>query len=383
MLFFFRKLWSYISLFLFRGVLSDKDIKRLLGKQIYIYPFKEKNLQSASYDLTASKCAFIMEDNTQKLIVRDDNIIIPARKTAIIESNESIYVRKRITGTYHSLVGLTNQGLGHISTTLDPGFFGLSAISLQNNTDEDITIKVGDRIATLIFYTVKTVGSGITCSMSGHMNDGIKIDSNNFYDFNNSSNKTAIILNCSETQESENEYIENSIVNRNNRISKFNFIYEFVMKKFHERNNKNVIIFDDGNYSCDKCVSCNDNKSCNYKILKNERAEEDKRKKIIEELRVWKNSEYIQSKEFLIKKVEEEVIERDIPKDIFLWSLILIGLGVGIGILVIRFQNSWFHLLGGSDNEKASCIATIISGIPTAVALLIAVMTNYKLKIKK
>ena len=45
MLFYVRKLFSYIFVFFRKGALSDKDIKSLLGKQIYIYPFNDKNLK--------------------------------------------------------------------------------------------------------------------------------------------------------------------------------------------------------------------------------------------------------------------------------------------------------------------------------------------------
>lgn len=111
--------------------MSDKNIKRLLGSHIFIYPFKDENLRPASYNLTASKCAFIKGDKVQKLIVQGECIVIPPGKTGIIYTEESLYVSKWICGTYHSRVELVNKGLGHIGTTLDIDFF-VYAIALHN-----------------------------------------------------------------------------------------------------------------------------------------------------------------------------------------------------------------------------------------------------------
>lgn len=182
MLFYIRKLWSYISLFLFRGVLSDKDIKKLLGYHIFIYPFKKENLKPSSYNLTASKVAFIKykgEDGKvkQKLIVNDDKIIIPPGETAIIETNESIYVSRWIAGTYHSKVKLVNKGLSHIGTTLDPCYFGLSAIAITNNSGIEQEIKVNESIVTIMFYTLKSRSSGLHDNITGRMDNlSLKFD---------------------------------------------------------------------------------------------------------------------------------------------------------------------------------------------------------------
>lgn len=119
MFFYLKKLLSAISLFFSSVVFSCNDIKNLLGKQIYIYPFEEKNLKGASYNLTASPLAFVIEEENscgynckiEKLILENENdIIIPDHATAIIQTNESIYVTKRICGTYHSRVNLVNKG---------------------------------------------------------------------------------------------------------------------------------------------------------------------------------------------------------------------------------------------------------------------------------
>nr|WP_199883662.1 hypothetical protein [Massilibacillus massiliensis] len=70
----------------------------------------------------------------------------------MIQTNEAIYVEKDICGTYHSKVKLVSKGLSHISTTLDPYFFGTSLIAVTNHSKKDIVIDVNDTFASLIFY---------------------------------------------------------------------------------------------------------------------------------------------------------------------------------------------------------------------------------------
>lgn len=135
------------------GVLGNKQIKKKLGKDIFIYPFKESNLKGASYNLTASKLAYIAS-NKKIAVNSHDEIIIPPHETVLIQTQEAIYTRKQICGTYHSKVSLVSEGFSHIGTTLDPGYMGPSLIAITNNTNNIKTIKCGDSIVTIMFYRV-------------------------------------------------------------------------------------------------------------------------------------------------------------------------------------------------------------------------------------
>jgi deoxycytidine triphosphate deaminase len=148
--------------------LSDQDIKRELGKNILIYPFRSKNIKNASYNLTASKLAWSLQTKTS--IYQEDQsdnnkpgkLVIPPNTTALIETLETIWVSSRICGTYHSKVALVSKGLGHIGTTLDPEYIGLSLITVHNHSDKDIEIiPEQDTFVSLMFFYVKT---GSSCS---------------------------------------------------------------------------------------------------------------------------------------------------------------------------------------------------------------------------
>lgn len=138
-----------------KGVLSYKDIEKLIGKEIYIHPYNPSNLKECSYNLTASKYAYSIDD--KKLLINKNNeIVIPKNETAIIITEESLYVTGRICATYHSKVSLVSKGLSHISTTLDPYYIGKSAIAVHNNSNKSIIIKEGESFATLIFYRLSS-----------------------------------------------------------------------------------------------------------------------------------------------------------------------------------------------------------------------------------
>ena len=137
------------------GVLSYKDIKRMLGKKIFIHPYKPENLKECSYNLTLSRYAYSIDD--KKILINAKNeIVIPKHETAMLITNESIYVTGEICGTYHSKVSLVSKGLSHISTILDPYYIGKSAITVHNYSNKDIILEVGATFVTLVFYRVTT-----------------------------------------------------------------------------------------------------------------------------------------------------------------------------------------------------------------------------------
>lgn len=163
-------------------ILSDTDIKKELGKNILIYPFKKTQLKGASYNLTASTLAWSL--TTKQSIYIDGKIIIEPGTTALIETNEVIWVSQKIAGTYHSKVGMVSQGTGHVGTTLDPNYIGRSLIAIHNhyypfnnNGIEEINPIIlqpedeEDAIATLVFHYVMS-----EATRKGHGNHSGRIE---------------------------------------------------------------------------------------------------------------------------------------------------------------------------------------------------------------
>lgn len=132
--------------------LSDVDIEKLLWRDIVIDPFSPDLLTPIGYDFTVGEFAFSLETGLLQTI--DGTYELPPKNTVQILTKESLWVSGRIAGTFHSKVSLVSKGLSHISTTLDPGWYGPLLITVRNNTDKNFPLSVGKPFVTLIFSKV-------------------------------------------------------------------------------------------------------------------------------------------------------------------------------------------------------------------------------------
>lgn len=131
-------------------MLSIVDLKKELGENIYVYPVHIESIKSNSIDLHISKFAWSL--STKKSIGDDNYIVISPNDTALIYTEESIYVSNKIGGSYHSKVTLVSKGAGHIGTTLDAQYIGCSIIAIHNHTNQNFELKVGSEFVTLQFW---------------------------------------------------------------------------------------------------------------------------------------------------------------------------------------------------------------------------------------
>jgi dUTP pyrophosphatase len=132
------------------ALLSDVDIRTLLGKEIIIEPFSEECLTPVGYDFSVGEFVYSLEHGLLEPL--DGFYELPPKSTIQILTKESLWVSKRIAGTFHSKVSLASKGLAHIATTLDPEWYGPLLITTRNNTDKPIQMAVADTFVTLLFY---------------------------------------------------------------------------------------------------------------------------------------------------------------------------------------------------------------------------------------
>lgn len=153
------------------SILSNEDILNELGKNIYVYPFVSDNIRGNTLNLTSSNMAWsiMQKESIVKVINEKRVIVIPPHDTALIETEETIYVSNKIGGTYHSRVSKVSLGLGHIGTTLDPGWIGPSLIALHNHLDIPVTINVGASIVSIIFHYLNTESTYKNTNVSGQI----------------------------------------------------------------------------------------------------------------------------------------------------------------------------------------------------------------------
>lgn len=135
-------------------MLSIVDLKKELGKNIYIYPVHIESIKSNSIDLHVSNYAWSL--SSKKSISNNGYIIIPPWDTGLVYTEESIYVTNQIGGSYHSKVTLVSQGVGHIGTSLDAQYIGCSLVAIHNLSDSPMNLKVGSEFVTLQFDYLNT-----------------------------------------------------------------------------------------------------------------------------------------------------------------------------------------------------------------------------------
>ncbi len=114
------------------SLLTDKDITKLLGKDIVIDNFFPEGVTPVGYDFHVGDFVYSL-DQCSLIKPVDGYYDLPPESTILILTRESLWVSKRIGGLFHSKVSLVTQGLSHIATTLDPNWFGPLLITFRNN----------------------------------------------------------------------------------------------------------------------------------------------------------------------------------------------------------------------------------------------------------
>lgn len=147
----------------------DDIIKALVDGHLKIFPFDKKNLTGLGYNLSTTDFAFsitygilltIHQVTTTTGVQRF--VTIPSNDTVLFFSKEYIEIDRTLAGTFSSKVARVSQGLGHISTTLDPTWKGQLLISVNNPTSKpiDFDLSSSGNIMTLLLHKLDTPVSG-------------------------------------------------------------------------------------------------------------------------------------------------------------------------------------------------------------------------------
>ena len=170
---------------------SRLDIQKALGKDIVFFPFKEENIKENSLNLTVSKFAWTLTDESQCTTKKEEHskqqlsngsktccvnkggkeyIILYPFSTTLVITNEFLALGKSIGGTIHSRVGTANLGVGHISTMLGPSYMGKLCVPLHNPTQREVHLEVGSPFLSIIFYHLKTSVKESNHTSQAHIN---------------------------------------------------------------------------------------------------------------------------------------------------------------------------------------------------------------------
>lgn len=127
-------------------MLSRDDIVKAIAEgSIKIYPFEEKNLTGIGYNLSTTWFAFSVNQGILLEICQETTVegvkrfvTLPPNDTVLFFSKEYVEIDRTLAGTFHAKVSRVCQGLGHISTTLDPSWRGQLIISVNNPVSKEI-----------------------------------------------------------------------------------------------------------------------------------------------------------------------------------------------------------------------------------------------------
>lgn len=143
-------------------LMNDIQIERARqAGELVICPYSKANLTPVGYNLSFSR--FIISNRRKafvKIIHKNKEwyFILKPFDSALILTRESIWVSKFIGGTFHSKVSMVTKGLGHVSTTLDPGWYGQLLVPINNPTKEKIKIVIAkDTESGMVYQTFITM----------------------------------------------------------------------------------------------------------------------------------------------------------------------------------------------------------------------------------
>ncbi|MEH2114366.1 hypothetical protein [Nostoc sp.] len=151
------------------SVLSYQDIIRELGRGILFHPLKPGSVKACDLCLTASEYAYAIGQQKRLTIETESNqdqpgkekkfFYIPPRDTALVWTDESVWLSNRFRGPLYSVVEPVSEGLGHIGTRVNPCWTGILCIALHNVSDKAIRINVRDVKRPIAYLAIEKLSS--------------------------------------------------------------------------------------------------------------------------------------------------------------------------------------------------------------------------------
>jgi deoxycytidine triphosphate deaminase len=128
------------------GFMNDTEIQKAIAEnEIAICPYDLENLTPVGYNLSFSRFIVSLPKKSFVKIQKKNNewyFYLKPGETVLVLTRESLWVSRFIGGTFHSKVSMVTKGVGHISTTLDPGWQGQLLVPINNTTRQKIPIVI-------------------------------------------------------------------------------------------------------------------------------------------------------------------------------------------------------------------------------------------------
>lgn len=134
---------------------------------IIIAPYLEQHAKGIGYNLSPSELVYSQKKGGLLPIHRNDEekyVVIKPQDTVLILSHEYIKVDKSFFGTFHARVSNVAQGLGNISTTLDPEWKGMLLLAINNPTRKRIKLQL-EKKTNGVFQPCGLVTLVVSCNL--------------------------------------------------------------------------------------------------------------------------------------------------------------------------------------------------------------------------
>lgn len=134
---------------------------------VIIAPYNDNQVKGVGYNLTASNMIYSLTQHKLLTIYsyKDGRYFkLKAHDTALILTYEYFQLDSKVAGNFYSRVRRVSEGLGHISTTLDPNWKGMFLIAVNNTTNRKLKVQISsifegqeekNGIATVVLRGVK------------------------------------------------------------------------------------------------------------------------------------------------------------------------------------------------------------------------------------
>lgn len=144
------------------GVLSDRDIIKRVSysdKPINICPYREENVQPASYDVSISDTVY--EFSSDSVISSDRHTFEPFERylgSTLEEITLPDDVAAQIAG--RSSIGRRGIIVHKTAGWVDPKFSCELTLEIMNLGSDPVSVESGERIAQLVFFPLTSPSSG-------------------------------------------------------------------------------------------------------------------------------------------------------------------------------------------------------------------------------
>lgn len=146
------------------GVLLSDEIESYVKSCKLIYPFKKENLKPAAYKLTIGDEYSVGGEIRHLTDDPSDMIRIPAFQVAVIKTAETLNLPRFMIARWNIRVHMAYEGLLWVGgPQVDAGWVGHLFCPIYNLSSNEVTLRIGEGIATIDFVKTTPFTPGGKC----------------------------------------------------------------------------------------------------------------------------------------------------------------------------------------------------------------------------